>query len=334
MSRIFSLFLFLTLSIVFPGIALAQDCTQAALAQKPGVLTASNLSGSTPGVKPSDLLREKAVLMSVHKMVAAAYDPKGVEGNYSFHFRGITGAPSQDKIADTFGYSIYLLKYICDKENSDRSAFRVRTDSPTVLRIDANTVGRLSIYASDISDNTFRGYLLMKNRPKDLGGFYFLGDEVTGDSRKKQKEYTWLITYDNTLPFSYLSQKEYLLLTKARLQKSIVENGNTNGFYDEYVNRVNEYLKKPESELSVPAIIDRASEEKFTGFLLEGSQGSYFAIKHNPAYYRRGLPKSVPQYFTVVFSVWEGDEVPVFVDNMDSIKKAVDFRALRNLLGK
>jgi hypothetical protein len=174
----------------------------------------------------------------------------------------------------------------------------------------------------------------MTHRPKDVGGFYFLGDEFSGDSRTKQREYTWLITYDSSLPFSYLSQKEYLLLTKARLQKSISENGNSSGFYNEYVNRVDEYLKRPETELAAPAIINRADEERFTGFLREGDRGAYFTIKHDPAYYRKGVPKSAPQFFTVVYSVWEGDEVPVYVDNMNSIKKAVDFSALKNLLGK
>lgn len=334
MSRIFSLVLFLTLPFLFAGSSLAQACTQTALAQKPGVLKASNLAGSTSGVKAADLVREKATLMSVHKMVAASYNPVGVVGNYSFHFNGGTDAQSQTNIADTFGYSMYLLKYNCDKASPDSSAFYVGTDSPTVLRIDANTLNQFHISASDISNNSFRGYLLMKHRPKSVGGFYFLGDEFSGDSRKKQKEYTWLITYDNNLPFSYLSQKEYLLLTKDRLQKSIVENGNSSGFYNEYVNRVNENLKRPDTELSQPAIINWQDEERFTGFLQEGDRGSYFAIKHNPAYYRKGLPKSAPQFFTVVYSVWEGDEVPVYADNINSIKKAVDFSALRNLLGK
>ena len=289
---------------------------------------------STSGVKAADLVREKATLMSVHKMVAAAYNPVGVVGNYSFHFSGKTGVQNQSNIADTFGYSMYLLKYNCDKGKPDRSAFYVGTDTPTVLRIDANTLNQFFIYASDISDNTFRGYFLMKHRPKSVGGFYFLGDEFSGIFRTKQKEYTWLITYDNNLPFSYLSQKEYLLLTKDRLQKSIVENGNSSGFYNEYVNRVNEYLKRPDTELSQSAIINRADEERFTGFLQEGDRGSYFAIKHNPAYYKKGLPKAAPQFFTVVYSVWEGGDVPVYVDNMNAIKKAVNFSALRNLLGK
>jgi hypothetical protein len=334
MSRTLSLFVFLTiLPLALPSSSQAQTCTQAALAQKPGVLKASTLAGSTPRVKAADLAREKAVMMSVHKMLAAAYKPAGVVGSYNFRFNG-GSSPGQSNIADTFGYSMYLLKYNCDQASPNGSAFYVGTDSPTVLRIDANVIGELNIYASDISDNTFRGYLLMKHQPKSIGGFYFLGDDFSGDSRRKQKEYTWLITFDDNLPFSHLSQKEYLLLTKARLSKSIEEQGNSSGFFNQYVNRVNEFLKKSDSQLSEPAIINRADEEKFTGFLREGERGAYFAIRHNPAYYKKGLSRSAPQFFTVVYSVWEGDDVPVYIDNMSAIKKAVDFTALRDLLGK
>ena len=122
-------------------------------------------------------------------------------------------------------------------------------------------------------------------------------------------------------------------MTKSRLQKSIAEIGNSSGFYNEFVNRVNEYLKRPDQELSVPAIINRGDEERFTGFLNEGDRGAFFAIKHNPAYYKKGSPKSAPQFFAVVYDVWEGDAVPVYVDNMNAIKKAVSFPALRDLLG-
>ena len=122
MSRIFSLLFFLALPIVFSGSLLAQDCTEAALAQKPGVLKASKLVSSTYGVKAADLVREKSTLMSVHKMVAAAYNPVGIVGEYRFHFSGRTDVQNQSNIADTFGYSMYLKKYNCDKGKPDRKS--------------------------------------------------------------------------------------------------------------------------------------------------------------------------------------------------------------------
>ncbi len=312
----------------------AQDCTPSALASKPGTLKASRLAGSTSGIAAADLAREKASLLSIHKMIAGLYAPTGVVGDYSTHFDSGYQKPGSVKIADGFGYSMYLLRYNCDKNSADKTKFYVGTDSPTVLRIDANGIANLNLFATDITNNTFRGYLLLKYKPKKINGFYFLGDEFSGDSKTKQKEYTWLITYDDTLPFTYLTRREYLLLSQARLQKSIQETLDYAGFYKEFVDRVNQYLRKPDAELNQPAIINAGDEEKFTGFMEEGSLGSYFAVKHHPGYYRKNLAKSSPQFFTVVFRVWEGDDVPVYVDNMNAIKKAVDFSVLRNMLGK
>lgn len=323
---------FLSVSLIFA--APAQECTSAALAQKPGAFRASKLSGSTTGVSAADLAREKSLLTNIHKIIAAGYSPIGIIADYSFHFDGGYDPKFQNKAADTFGYSLYLLKYNCDKSSADKSKFYIGTDTPTVVRIDANIINNFGLSASNIADNTFRGYLLMRNMPKKINGFYFLGDEFSGNSQTKQKEYTWLITYDDTFPFSYLSRREYLLLSKERLEKTIKDDSNANGFYNQYLNRINEYLKKSEAELNQPAIVNRSDEERFTGFVEEGSSNSHFAVKHNPAYYKKGLPKSAPQFFTVVYSVWEGDESAVYTDNISVIKKAVDFNALKNMLGK
>jgi hypothetical protein len=316
---------FFVILICLVSNSFGQNCTPEALAQKPGLLRASKLSGSTRGVSPTDLARERALLTNVHKMIAASYNPVGVVGEYSFRF-------SSGQTVDTFGYSLYLLRYNCDKNSADKSKFYIGTDTPTVVRIDANVINSLNLSAADITDNTFRGYLLMRNLPKKVDGAYYLGDNPDGDSRPNQKAYTYLITHSDALPFSVLTRKEYLLLTKARLEKSIKENGNSSGFYNEYVNRVEEHLRKSESELSQPAVVNRTDEERFTGFLREGERGAYFAIKHNPAYYRKGLPKSTAHFFTVVYSVYEGDKIPVYVDNINAVRKAVDFNVLKQML--
>lgn len=319
----------LVLSFFLFGLTAArgQDCTPQALAQKPGLLRASKLSGSTYGVSAADLARSRALLTSIHKMIAAGYNPVGVVGEYSFNF-------SSGQFANTFGYSLYLLKYNCDKTSADKSKFYIGTDTPTVVTIDANAINAFSLSAADISDNTFRGYLRMRNLPRKVDGFYYLGDNPAGDIREKQKAYTWLVTYGDELPFTVLTRREYLVLTKERLEKAIRENGNSSGFYNEYVRRVDEYLRKSAAELSQPAIVKAVDEERFTGFAEENALGAFAAIKHNPAYYKKGLPKSAPQFFTVTFKVYEGDEVPVYVDNINAVKNSVNLNALRNMLGK
>jgi hypothetical protein len=73
-------------------------------------------------------------------------------------------------------------------------------------------------------------------------------------------------------------------------------------------------------------------EELFEKFVEEGTKGSFIAIKPNLDYYHKKLPKSSPQFFTVVYKISKDDAV--FEENMEAIKKAVDFTALKNMLGK
>ena len=161
-----------------------------------------------------------------------------------------------------------------------------------------------------------------------------MGDEVVGDygTPSEIKEYRWLITYNDTLPFYYVSRKEYLLIQKKRLEKSMQEVPSEKEYTSKYLNNVNEYLKKPETELTLPAICMWNEEEKFEKFVAEGTRGSFFAVRPNLDYYRKKLPRSSPQFFTVVYKIANGDAV--FADNYDAIKKAVDFTTLKNMLGK
>lgn len=321
------IFFILPICFVFAAYG-QQKCTPLMLAQKPGSLRASKLAGSTGGVSAADLTRSRATLTNIHKTIAAAYNPTSVVGDYSFSF-------SKGEFANIFGYSLYLLKYNCDEAAADKSKFYIGTDTPTVVRINANFIYALDdLTAAHTSDNTFRGYFRIRNLPRKVDGFYYLGDNPASNTTKNQKAYTWLVTYNDELPFTVLTRKEYLLLTKARLAKAISQNGNSSGFYNEYVNRVNDFLKKSETELNQPAIIKAVDEERFTGFLEENAVGAFAAVKHNPAYYKKGLPKSAAHFFTVTYSVYEGDEVPVYVDNINAVKKALDLNVLKNLLGK
>lgn len=302
-----------------------EPCTQSALAQKPGLIRESKLRGSTYGLTPAEVARARATLTKIHQTIAAGYKPVGLVGDYSYHFSGGT-------TASTFGYSMYMLKYNCDPSSGDRSKFYIGTDTPTVVRIDANVINPLNFSATDYNDNTFRGYFFIRKLPQKVDGFYYLGDNPAGNAPQNQKEYTWLITYDDQLPFTTLTRKEYLLITKARLEKTKSENASTSKFYDQYLDRVNQALKKNEVELSRPAIVNRTEEELFTGFLEEGARGAYYAIRHNPAYYRKGAAKTTPQFFTIVYSVYEAD--PVYPLNINAVKRTLDLNLLKGMLGK
>jgi hypothetical protein len=159
-----------------------------------------------------------------------------------------------------------------------------------------------------------------------------MGEEVMGDRADKIKEYRWLITYNDTLPFSYISQKEYLLIQKRRLEKDIQDSPGDKNYLGKFITNIDAYLKRPAEELKQPAICMWNDEERFEKFVSEGTYGSFIAVKPNLDYYHKNLPMSSPQFFTVVYKIAQGD--PVFEENISNIQKAVDFAALKNMLGK
>jgi hypothetical protein len=311
----------------------AQDCTKELLAQKPGTWKAGQ-QGSIHGVSPADLVKEKSVLAVINKMVNTNYSPKGCQVSYSTSY-GKYPSAGQTWIADPYSYTMYILPFLCDSKSADKSKYTVAISSATNVTITANEISSLNtLFAATVQEDDSRGYFKLKQRPQKKDGHYNMGEEVVGDSQEENKivEYRWLITYNDTLPFSYLSRKEYLLIQKNRLEKSIKDNSGDNGYSNQFLNNISQYLTKPESELTQTAICMWNDEQRFVGFVEEGTRGSFIAVKPNLEYYNKKLPKSLPQFFTVIFKLTQND--PVFEENITAIKKAIDFAALKNMLGK
>jgi len=308
----------------------AQDCTKELLAQKPGTWKIG-LKGSIANVTAADLAKEKAVLASIHKMISSNYSPVGCEVSYSTVF-GKYPMEGQVYKADPYYYTMFILRYLCDQNSADKSKYYVDISTPTTVNIVANAMYWLnSLYAASIPTDDFRGYLKMEVRPVKKDGYYFMSNEKV-DPKQEIVEYRWLITYNDTLPFTYVSRKEYLLIQKKRLEKSVKESPGSEKYTQKYFDRISEYLEKPESELSQDAICMWNYEERFKGFVEEGPRGSFIAVKPNLSYFRKKLPMSSPQFFTVVYKIAQGD--PVFEANIAAIKEAVDFAKLRGMLGK
>lgn len=334
--QIFSImkyFLFITF-LIFAANTYSQDCSASDLAKKPGIWKAG-LKGSTTNVSAADLTREKAVLTVIHQMISSGYTPKGCQALYSYSYSGANPYAGKNWVGDQFWYSIYILRYLCDRNSADKSKYYIDAATPTTVNIYSNVIFWLNaLYAADLADEDPRGYLKLQKKPQLKEGFYFMGEEIVGDSHMENKiiEYRWLITYDEKLPFSYVSRKEYLLLVKKRLEQTISNNQGSRQFYVKYMNRIMENLNMPEAVLGQPAICMWNDEEQFEGFVEEGTRGSFIAIKPNLDYYNKKLAKSVPQFFSVAFKIAHGD--PVFEENISGIKNAADFNVLRKMLGK
>jgi hypothetical protein len=323
---ILSLFLFLRSS--------AQDCDEDVLQHKPGYWKAG-MKGSTYNVTAPDLAKGKAVLAAIHRMIDSGYDPIGCQALYANAFEAPNPNAGKNWIAGNYYYSIYILNFLCDPASADKSKSYVAIATATTVNISANVIQWLNtLHAADLPDDDHRGYLKMVKRPVLQDGFYMMSEDIEGDSDKenKIKSYKWLITYDEKLPFKYVSRKEYLGIIKKKLEQTIKEDADHKQYYTKYMDKINEQLNMPESVLAQAAVCKWNDEERFEGFVAEGTPGSFIAVKPNLDYYRKNLAKSVPQFFTVVYKVSEGD--PVHVHNINAIKQAVDFSSLRKMLGE
>jgi hypothetical protein len=326
-------YLFLTVVLFISVKVFSQDCSKEILQKKPGTWKIGS-KGSVANVSAVDLAKEKSVTTAIHKMVSSKYIPTGCQITYGTSF-GKSISEGERWIADPYYYSMYILRYLCDNNSKDKSKYYVDYSTPTTVNIAANVIFCLNnLYATNLAADDFRGYLKLKERPVLKDGYYFMGEEVVGDygTPSEIKEYRWLITYNDTLPFSYLTRKEYLLIQKKRLEKDIKDSPGEKAYLDKFLKNISEYLSKPESELSNAAVCMWNDEERFEKFVEEGTRGSFIAVRPNLNYYHKKLSISSPQFFTVVYKISQGD--PVFGENISNIKKAVDFAALRNMLGK
>ncbi len=327
------------ISIIYPTLLvftsraqgqLSGECSAEKLRQMPGTWKAGQ-QGSIANVAAADLVKEKAVIADIHTMISTNYKPMGCQIDYSTVY-GKNPRNGENFIADPYHFAMYILRYLCDPHSADKSKYYVEVSSPTNVNIVANAIYfKNSIYAANIPTDDFRGYLKLEKRPEKKDGVYFFGKEKESFNEEIY-EYRWLVTYNDTLPFSYINRKEYLLLQKKRLEKSIKDSPGEKEYFQQFLDNINTYLKKPESELSKDAVCMWNDEERFEKFVDEGTPGSFIAVKPNLTYYKKGLPKSSPQFFSVVYKTSEGD--PVFDSNIAAIKKAVDFAKLKSMLGK
>lgn len=155
--------------------AFSQNCSEELLAKKPGTWKVG-MKGSIVNVSAKDLIKEKAVMAGIHKMVSSNYKPIGCQVLFGTSF-GKPALAGQPWIADPYYYSMYILRYLCDQQSTDKSKYYVDVATPTTVNIYANVIASLGmLYAKDLDDD-FRGYLKMTKRPEKKDGYYFMGEE-------------------------------------------------------------------------------------------------------------------------------------------------------------
>lgn len=96
--------------------------------------------------------------------------------------------------------------------------------------------------------------------------------------------------------------------------------------------KVNDYLKKQESELQKTAII--ISNGEFNGFLNEGDRGAVILIKENQEYYHKQLPKAVPQVIFVSLTRYTRGKSALYAPIYNTLVERLDLEKLQAMLDK
>lgn len=322
----------------------AQDCTEASLLQKLGTWK-EGTKGSTMGIPAKELLKEKAVIAAIHSLIKQAYSPKGVDALYSEAY----DRPTPEILFSQYYYGLYLMPYSCvgniaKPDHETNTSMFVKVNNPDIPFSHEVVVDEM-----DEQDKAHYGWL--KKLPVQKEGVWFLGEqEQTSGMGVKVKNYQWLITYDQKLPFLYVTRKEYLeksidvlqKLKQQELKKIETEYAadkqsrdrfyaGTTKYFEERLSGVEKAVKSLSSaDLQQTAIIPTAGN--FTGFLSEGERFAVILVKKNPDYYNLNLSKGIPQLFSVVFDV--DDQRPVLAQAFADVMKALDFAVLKNMLGK
>jgi hypothetical protein len=100
------------------------------------------------------------------------------------------------------------------------------------------------------------------------------------------------------------------------------------------IDRVNEQLEAPDTELNKKAIVIR-SEKNFLDYTFTENWQERFAevlIKPNPAYFKKGLSPSVPQLIEVSIQYYQLDKVSVLF--AETTEKLVNVEYLQSFIGK
>ena len=103
----------------------------------------------------------------------------------------------------------------------------------------------------------------------------------------------------------------------------------TKSTLDRAIERVNEQLEAPESELNQRAVVAQSSTHVYDyNFVKEGTQFSRIPVKPNPAYYKKGIGPSVPQFIEVGIKYNPEDQVSLlFAQEME---KLINLQELRS----
>jgi len=348
----------------------AQDCTNDSLLQKPG--TWEETSGSISGITSADLAREKKVESSINSMIKSKYSPMGLKikfggayessypfrpvNSYYYHIRAFQFYCEENTIKTVAEsgtiFQIYVNKFnvdVYDTAQGDRSSAEgfnviynlpVEKDGYWYFREKAENMGLGITGKSSAWLVTYDGKLpfafvtkkeFLEKRKINLTVAMHHAAAEDKDVLKNLEMEKGLeeVEYKND-PEKLAKYMRGYNYTKDRYEKFLADNEKD---YQPEFDKIETLLKMPAEELNQQAIVKLDPDGRGNSYLFTDDKDPFceILIKPNPGYFNKKLPRSTPQFFWV-YVTW--DPKPILSKFREDIIKAVDFAALKNMLGK
>jgi hypothetical protein len=352
--------------------AFSQDCTEATLMQKPGDWQ-EGLKGATSGVSAADLAREKSLVTTLHTMIRSTYKPMGVRavfhGGYNradpaisvntytydviplnyFCEAGAVKTAHETSTYFQIGVNFFdaEIYYEAGEDRASSEGFHVMTDMPIEkdgyyffkekdVGLGFGVAGKSNMWLITYNGKLPYSYVskkeFLEKRKKNLANEMQVTASGFNDVIKNieiEKTYKELEYKNDPEKLKRYIQMDYQP-GKERYEKLLADN--EKNFQPAFA-KVDGLLKMPAAELSQPAIV-KIDPHDHLSYLFTDDDDPFgkVLIKPNPAYFNRNLPRSSAQFFSVY--IIGNPKDPVASKVMTDIIKAVDFTALKSMLGK
>lgn len=202
--------LLLLLIVGISTVSFSQNCNPATVAQLPGTWKAGmkNPAGSADA---ATIAKAKKNIEAFHNAIRLKYSPVGLQAMYSI------SSVSKDRDLEiySYGYSLGIHPFYCDKNVVKSTHEGV---GGLIMKVNpGNFFGGWSGYMGE-QDHLIYGYI--DRMPAQKDGIWDLGEiDYTGGFSRPLKKQIYLVTYQNQLPFQYVSRLEFLQKKKAGVQK-------------------------------------------------------------------------------------------------------------------
>ena len=359
--------------ILFSMASSAQDCSKELVLQTPGRFK-TDAPYNSGKFSALDLAKHKKVVATITNMIKSKYAPMGLEAfyheNYGSDSRdmpvndyGFSMSPlgfycdgNSIKTAGETSTSFYIAANRChaeiyqllnNEEATSGTGFHYIPDMPVLkdgywyfkekdVTLGFGIKGKASEWLITYDGKLPYAYVTKKEflevQKKLVANAMLMAASGFKDVLKnkeiekgfKEKEYK-----SEPEKLKKYMKMDYLEI-KARYEKLLSDNEKD---YKPAIDKIEQQLKMPAAELNQQAIVKLDPLGSHSAYLFtdDSDPSGQVLIKPNPAYFKK-LPKSSPQFFGISLEGCHTE--PIAAKFMTDIMKAVDFAALKNMLGK